>query len=478
MTAKIDYSNAPPPPRDPWQWPPTGSLLAKLNMFIYHQSPRPLPEVSVAASIAFLSGITGGYQTPGLMTGLNTYTMVTAKTGFGKEAGASGIDRLFAAVEETMPAVDKFIGPQSFASEPGLHRHLAERSKSFVGTIREGGKWLRRVSNERASQHHKDVADALIKLYSVSSYNFKYRGIAYSDATKNLATISGPNVSIYSESTPDILFETMTEDLVLDGLFPRFTIIEYQGRRPRFNERVKTRPDDDLVARITEICMSSQALLDQNKFIQVQADDDATKLLKDYNERADVFINNAHSEAERALWARSHLKAIKLASLLAVGENHAHPMINGKLALWATEFEFNATKHIVDKFDRGETGNQSKDDHAQLNKLREVIRDWYTKNWFDLQKYKAGSHRMHSQRYIPYAYVQRRLINVAAFKNAPGGATAALKRTINSMIYAGELVIIDPRNYPDGVDYSGVIYRLAGENDVIKEWQVPTQPRV
>ena len=82
--------------------PPPG-LIGDLATFIYSASPRPVPEISLAAAIGLLAGVCGrSYNISG--TGLNQYVLLLAQTGVGKEAIASGMGKVMASIEPTVPA--------------------------------------------------------------------------------------------------------------------------------------------------------------------------------------------------------------------------------------------------------------------------------------------------------------------------------------------------------------------------------------
>jgi len=65
-------------------------LVGDLACYFYQTAIRPVPEVAVAAAIAFMGGICGrSFNISD--TGLNQYIVLLAKTGSGKEGAASGI---------------------------------------------------------------------------------------------------------------------------------------------------------------------------------------------------------------------------------------------------------------------------------------------------------------------------------------------------------------------------------------------------
>lgn len=100
-------------------------LLGDIAEYFYESAPRPSKLISIAGAIGFFAGIVGrGYNISG--TGLNQYILVLAPTGSGKEAMASGIDRLIVEIRKQVPAVSDFMGPAEIASGPALLKYLGK----------------------------------------------------------------------------------------------------------------------------------------------------------------------------------------------------------------------------------------------------------------------------------------------------------------------------------------------------------------
>jgi len=95
-----------------------------MAQFIYSAAPRPVPEVALAAAIGLMAGITGrAYNISG--TGLNQYVLLLAMTGAGKEAAASGINKLMNTIKMQVPTSTGFIGPSEISSAQRFSNILA-----------------------------------------------------------------------------------------------------------------------------------------------------------------------------------------------------------------------------------------------------------------------------------------------------------------------------------------------------------------
>lgn len=428
-------------------FPPRGALRAVVE-YIHNQAPYPIPEVALAAGLGLFAGIVGrAYQTPDPMAGLNLYVMVVAATGKGKDAGQIGIHRLMGAVvrgkgDGTLPeraAAKGFVGPSRFVSEPALLRHAATISNSFVSIMPEGGKEIRRMTDPRASQHDRDVCTLWLKMYGSSAHGSVFSGSSYADTAKNIPDIQAPALSIYAEGTPSTVFANVTEDTMSDGLIPRFLILESKGEWPELNRTPQYQPPEDLTEWLGALCERALRLNQRNEAVQVQIAPDAEAVLEAFRLELRRTMEKANEDVAGSLWSRSHLRAKKLASLAAVGVNCEVPTITRDLAVWAINLEMHATNGVSKRVDTGEVGGKDNDEAKQERELiGQVLR--YIRTEFHLLPNNGRFTRpMHQESVIPLSYLQQNLLQKKAFKDDRAGANAALKRTLQSFLDAGDM---------------------------------------
>jgi len=424
---------------------PSG-IVGAMASFIYRQAPYPIPEVALGAALGLMAGICGrAYQTPKPSQGTNLYVLVVAPTGIGKDAGSDGIDAIRHAVMQgsahtqypDLVSFSKFVGPSKFSSEAALERHLAAQSQSFVTVQGEFGKSLQRMSNPRGSQHDKDVGTAYLRLYSKSKHGVFYSGSAYADTSNNIPDILSPSVSIYAEGTPETVF-AVTEDMIKDGLFPRFLFLEYKGAWPDLNRDPTEKPSQELVDGISQLANAALGLNQRNEVIRVQATDEASRILEAFRVELRRTLEHSPDEVSRHLWSRSHLRAIKLASLVAVGENWEVPTITRQAAEWACGLETQSTNRVSARFDNGEAGSNVAESQQDKD-FRRIVFEYVSGSYDNFQCYGVLRPMFHDH-VVPMAYIQRRLVNIAAFKNDRIGATNAIKRTVTNFIEAGSIV--------------------------------------
>ncbi|WP_161866810.1 DUF3987 domain-containing protein [Pseudomonas yangonensis] len=431
-------------PAPPYSLPP--GFVGEVAQFFLDAAPRPVLEIALAGAIGLVSAIVGrAYNVSNPPTGLNQYVLLLAPTGTGKEAIASGYSALMKSIRNAVPASADFIGPGEIASHQAVIKYMAGGKTSFVSLVGEFGIYLQQMVGLKAPPHLIGLRRFLLDAYGKSGEHGEIQPSIYSDKDKNTAAIQSPALSIVGESTPEKFYEGLNEGLVSEGLLPRFLVIEYHGDRPELNDYACAVPSPELVAKLAELCSHCLMLNQRGQPVEVQLTDEARLMFDEFNTYADEQIRGKN-EVARQLWNRAHLKALKLAALVAVGWNPYMPTITPEFALWAIQLEKANVRNLLARFEAGEVGEQAASESAQQKRLRAVIKDWFSKPWAELQRYKIGTADMRAKGVIPYSYISKRLTSDAAFKSAKLGATKAIKNTIKELFDCGELQRISPKD--------------------------------
>ncbi len=412
-------------------------LLGEIASFIYQAAPRPVPEVALAAAIGLLSGITGrAYNISG--TGLNQYVLLLAMTGAGKEAAASGINKLMNTIKMQVPTSTGFIGPSEISSGSALFKSLGNSSQSFISLLGEFGLRLQQMSSPNANGSEVSLRRMFLDLYNKSGYSEILHASVYSDKANNTSAVPSPSFSILGESTPERFYGALNEDMISEGLLPRFLLIEYKGNRPALNENhTSVIPSFSLVERLASLAAQCETVNHSNprRVINVQSSPEATRMLYDFDKYADNRINNSNKEVIRQLWNRAHIKVLKLSALIAVGENMIEPTIQANHMQWAADLVQADIAALTERFEAGEIGSNSFE-VKQAGEIIRVIKDYVNLPYESVEKYiQLKSSKIHNDKVIPYIYLNKRLSAVAAFRNdTKTGATNALKRAIQNLI--------------------------------------------
>ncbi len=436
-------------------------LVGEVAQFIYAAAPRPVAEIALAGAIGLIAGIVGrAYNVSG--TGLNQYVLLLAPTGTGKEAIASGIDKLMAQVIRTVPAAADFIGPGEIASSQAVIKYMSKGPTSFVSLVGEFGIYLQQMASVNAPPHLMGLRRFLLDAYNKSGEGKVLRPSIYSDREKNTTAVLAPSFSLMGESTPEKFYEGLHEGLISEGLLPRFTMIEYHGERPPLNpSHLQMQPSFELIDRLSTVCAHALTLNSQHKAIHVQTDATANKMFNDFNAHCDANINTSEREIRRHLWNRAHIKALKLAAIVAVGCNPYDPIINADIASWAINIVVADARNLLARFDAGEIGIDN-DETKQLAKVISATKDYVISPWPEVAKYAGeGAGILHSNRIVTYSYIQRRLASVAVFKKDRIGSTGAIKRALKTLCERGDLQEVSRATLSKDYGTSAVAYMIA-----------------
>ena len=427
----------PAPQRSIYSKPP--GLLGDIAEFIYAQAARPVPEIALAGAIGFMAGIVGrAYNVSG--TGLNQYVLLLAPTGTGKEAIAGGIDKLIGAVSKSVPAAVDFVGPAKIASEQALIKYMSKNAASFVSVVGEFGMQLKLMASPHAPPHLAGLMALILDLYNKSGEGKVLRPSIYSDREKNTSAVLAPAFTWLGETTPETFYGALDESMITSGLLPRFTAIEYKGDRPPLNPAHNyAQPRFDVIERLGTLCAAALNLNAQHKAVSVRFDAETQRIFDAFDVRVDGYINNADRELRRQLWNRAHIKAMKLAALVAVGIHPYEPTVTPDVAQWAIDLIVADVENLLTKFDAGEIGGDATDETRQVNDVIRVIADYAKKPFSDVEKYVPGLGHLHAERVIPYSYVQRRLASSPTFRKDKRGATDALRRALGVLCERGDL---------------------------------------
>lgn len=407
-------------------------LLGELAQFIYQAAPRPVPEIALAAAIGLMAGITGrAYNISG--TGLNQYILLLAATGSGKEAMALGIDRLMNTIRLQVPTSVNFIGPSQIASGQALVKFFSKTSACFVSILGEFGLRLERMSSHNATSAEKMLKEVLLDLYNKSGHGQVYRQSIFADSDKNISATESPAFTILGESTPERFYGVLNEDMISEGLLPRFMLIEYNGIRPPLNpNHLNAVPSFQLIEKLASLVANTELIMHGKRVINIMSTSEATALFNGFDRFADSQINSTNKEVLRQLWNRAHIKALKLSALIAVGVNMSDPIVLPEYVTWAINIVQHDIRALSAKFEAGEIGVNNYE-VKQVNEVTRMFKEYVTEPWDKISKYTKQENMYHNK-IIPYGYLNKRLAAIAAFRLDRAGATVSMKRAIQTLI--------------------------------------------
>ncbi len=415
--------------------PPPG-LMGEIARFIYDASPRQIPEISIAAAIGLMAGITGKAYNVNAM-GLNQYIIILALTGTGKESAASGIDKLMNAIKLQVPTAYNFIGPAEISSGQALVRYI-NQNPCFVSILGEFGIRMQSMSDPRANGPEKMLLRTFLDLYNKSGHHQSFRPTIFSDKEKNITTTLAPSFSVLAESTPETFYQVLNEDMVSAGLLPRFLIVEYKGKVPYLNENAKNvEPPLYLTDAFSSLVAQCEMINHAKRVIDVQSTPEADDMLRKFQYFATDKVNANDKDFVRQLWSRAHMKITRLSATIAVGCNMIEPVITVEHVKWSTNLVVNDIRILSSKFEQGEIGAHTSE-LKQLEHARSIIKEYLMLEDEKAEKYKVPKN-VFEDRVITAQYLSRRLAGQTSYRNDKMGSTIALKRAIQALMDADVL---------------------------------------
>jgi hypothetical protein len=277
----------------------------------------------------------------------------------------------------------------------------------------------------------------------------------YSKKEDNVASINGVNYSMIGETTPGTFYDALTESMMEDGFLSRFTIVEYAGDRPPSNRNPQRAPEDALIQACGQLVMQASTLLSQRTPQLVSRSDEAAALMDAFDAECDTQINKTPDESWRQMWNRAHLKALRVAALLAAADNNLAPCITEAHMRWAIDLIKRDIKIMQRKIDDGDVGTG---DATRERKVLSMCKEYLTS--------KGAPHgygvpdAMHAEGVVPRKYFQIRTQRLSIFTSAKQGAIRALDDTIRSMCDSGYLLEVDKLKAADSFGFQGRCFRI------------------
>jgi len=434
------------------QWPP--GFAGALAGFVYDSAPRPVKEVAIVAALGWLAGVCGKmWNIPG--SGLNIYLILVARSAVGKEAMHSGLGALLAKLREAIPSAQDFVDFNDYASGPALVKACAV-NQSFVNVAGEWGKKLKRLSMDGDKDGPmQQLRTVMTNLYQKSGPASVVGGLTYSDKEKNIGSVSGVAYSMIGETTPGTFYDSLTEGMMEDGFLSRFTIVEYTGERPPANYQPVKEPPTPIVEQCIQIMMHQKTLFgNRTPPVQVLRTAEAGEMMLAFDKECDAEINKTTDESWRQMWNRAALKMMRIAALLAVGDNPFQPVVTVEQVKWALDL---IRRDIAIMRRRVESGDIGNGDGVRERKIIFITKKFFEEEPGPGYKIPAG---MRGKGVIPRSYLQIRTSRLAPFMNARNGATKALDEAIRSCVDSGYLVEVDKAKLAEEYGAAGKAYRV------------------
>lgn len=399
--------------RHPLERLPQNSVVFAIAEFIHAQAPRQNWLMAVVAALALWAGIVGrNINISG--SGLNLYLLMIAGTGRGKEGMASGISKLIEAIAKTVPpARDLLTG--RYASSQAVLQHL-QNHPATISLQGEGEYLFRGLTSPKASQNDKELLRTLLDLYHKSGLGQIFTGYRKADIAGSVAHIPSPNFTLLTEGTSGLIDALLEGDSIRKGLGPRCMVVMSKADRPEMNHDASSASlSPQLVEFLAGVVSWAMSLSSPLRVVDVAYSDEAREMQDSFDRETTRLINNASNGVEAELWNRSHLKALKLAALVASGVNYHNPVITAELMEWAIQSEQYCVNQLLAEMASGEVGEVTED--IRLSRVIKACTEYVMER--DISKFPQGYRvdpKLHGNYIISYAYLNNKLGNTKPFR--------------------------------------------------------------
>lgn len=432
-------------------WPP--GFVGALAQYIFNSSFLPIKEVSITAALGLMAGICGkAWHIP--KSGLNLYIVLVARSAIGKEALHDGISNVVNACLSQQPIFGNFVDFTEFASGPALIKACAH-NQSFVNVSGEWGRRMKRIANEDDREGPMTtLRTQMTNLYQKSAPRSIVGGIGYSSQENNIEALTSVAYSMVGESTPQTFYDSLTESMMEDGFLSRFLVIQYEGDRPSENANIIEYPDDALVKHLCGMAGQADILISKAESTPVQRTEEAARMLAEFSTRAANNIRSTSDESRRQMWNRATLKALRVAALLAVGDNFSNPVITAAQAQWSIDLILADIAIMQKRLDGGDVGLN---DASRERKLVDIMKSYQTKPV--PASYKIPD-AMREAGIVPRNYLQMRVSRVSSFYKHKFGTSKALDESLQQMISNGIIMEVKQDKLVEMYSHHGRAYRI------------------
>ena len=432
-------------------WPP--GFVGALAQFIYNNSFLPIKEVSVASALGLMAGICGkAWHIP--KSGLNLYIVLVARSAIGKEQLHTGISTIVNACIRDFPQFGNFVDFSEYASGPALIKACAQNT-SFVNVSGEWGRRMKRIAMEDDREGPMTtLRTQMTNLYQKSAPQSIVGGIGYSSVENNIESLQAVAYSMVGESTPQTFYDSLTESMMEDGFLSRFLVIAYDGDRPDENTNMIEYPDSALTRYLCGMAFQADANIGNALSQPVERTEEAARTLAAFSHRAADEIRATNDEARRQMWNRATLKVLRIAALLAVGDNYMHPVIDKSHCDWAIKLIM-ADIDIMRK--RLASGDVGLNDTSRERKVVAILQEYLTKA--PPASYKV-SEEMRKAGIMPRPYIQQRTARASAFYKHKFGPNKALDETLKQLIDSGYIMEVKGDKLVEVFSYHGRAFRI------------------
>lgn len=367
------------PANSPFSLVMPDGLIGDLTNYMLNTARRPQPLLSLGASLCAIGALMGRqYRTESNLRS-NLYVVGIADSGSGKNHAREIINETFFEA-----GLAHHLGGNKIASGAGLLTAL-HRQPAILFQIDEFGMFLAAAADRKRSPRHiTEILDNMTELFTSAGGVFLGAEYANRDGSNERRDINQPCLSVYGTTTPLHFWGALQGANVVDGSLARFLILPSDEDYPDENIAVGIRQAPPALIRDLQRVAAGGVLqkgnligktADQNTTLTptiVPMTEEARARFKALSLELTGELRAAAGTACTAILARIGENSLKLALIVAVGRDPAHPEIDLTAADWAIDFVRYFAQRTMAAVERHVADTEVE---AHLKRLKEIIRN-------------------------------------------------------------------------------------------------------
>ena len=437
-------------------------LHRDLALFLYKNSYCPNQEIASLTSFVIITSIVQrAYLTP-TGTGLNLNWWLITETGWGKDIFVKGFDLV---VNELMKEHGRLSDSQvgKFASGEAIETVISNQPR-FMSKVTEAGAFWRKLLSPQRPPHIDALVESMLNLFMSTNPGSYWKSRRKAKKDEDLSDqIFRPAGSFYGESTPEDLLGDLDHASIATGLLQRQLFYHIDKADYTKSNKTYTPMSSKLKAQLSELITLADNLDVTNDTIDVQISKNAYDLLDEFEEGHRKYAFRKEKNRLRAdLMNRSGLKAYRLASILAICDEHEEPRIEAKHAQYAIDFVSRCDGFILDKFQSGDVGRgQLKQESDMLKLIRQASEADSKKR---RRSYRMNEYCADDPSIVPYSWLKNKAKSRASFSADKLGPITAIDRCIDSLCRSGTLLRLTRTECEEEYDTSAGLLRYTAND--------------
>jgi hypothetical protein len=335
-----------------------GGLLSEISDWITSTAIIPVPELSLAASIALLAGIFGDRALGPTKSGVNLFMTTVMGVASGKGHAPKSIIRL--ATLAAKPGAVTNGDPTSYAA---IERML-RRNKSTAIIMDEFGITLQDVSSRQKNPAAASIRKFLLAIYDQADSVFHGRQYASEDTKKDNEPIEGPALTVLGMTTGHTLYNGLSEDSLREGFVSRFIFIE--GNHPETINPPRLSEAKDIPSGLVDNLRQASMVFPKSEgnlggaFTKHIVPFDNGEEGDGYKRYAEVFLWEhwrGWTQRQRNVNGRASQNTIRLATIRAIARDQSKPLILAEDVEWGWAIVHQSILVITAGVDRHMSGS-------------------------------------------------------------------------------------------------------------------------